>query len=426
MIRQLKFILWGLKERILIRIYKSKKIDKEVIKINNLYEKFKEKVTNEPELLDLFDNAIMELVYQPAFVFYWNYEKLKTSGKTLLIENIKKIDPFALNIFQWLALYRFFSSSGHFLIANQYREKAISLTLSISINIFSPMRLFLKFTLSLELGDLKSAEKALKMMKTSPFRLLLQVNSFERLLSIYLKKELKYKYSMNDVNYAKFIKDKSIAVVGPAPSKVNYNCEIDSSDFVVRLNYKGQIYRPEDNKGTKINCSYYNGEYSREIFLDNHFQIDKPIYYNFKSNFKRIIKKITDLGNARKIEYFRVEFDGSFNMIQLTILDLLKFKPKLINLYGTNFFLSKKSHSESYINDFSNKDFYSKCKTFTLHNPIIQFRTIKNLSKLGLIEANDELNKILSMDETIYLKKFDDLYGIRAYKFNAKSLNQPV
>ena len=104
-------------------------------------------------------------------------------------------------------------------------------------------------------------------------------------------------------------------------------------------------------------------------------------------------------------------FKSRPNLMQDIILDLLKHNPKKIYLCGTNFFLGKKTYREKsftkFIKNERKKD--GVLKTLRAHDPFANFAFLKNVWTNGLIEVSDDLKNVISLTESEFSKKLDNL-----------------
>jgi len=200
------------------------------------------------------------------------------------------------------------------------------------------------------------------------------------------------------------VNGKKIAIVAPLTNK-NDICEINHYDLRVSFNY---YYGSIANEDLLINISYYNHEAVNKYDLNNVSNQNIFMVFKSKSDYKDQKKKYGNeknkgyLNNDRSLVYGRY---GSF-ALQSAVIDLIKYKPKAIKIFGANFYASKKIYNTSYGKN------EKTWQGLRLHDPISNFNFLKNVRKLGIIEFDELGNSVIEKSSYEYAGLLDELYPL--------------
>lgn len=334
-----------------------------------------------------------------------------------ILNILETLDCETFKVREWKVFYYLTSLNGRFILANEFREKALNLSIQKEFNLFSnPLFWDYKFKALIEMNRVDEAQLLLNKISFTPLRFFypikfLNISAYMYKNNNFSKIQKFYKLTIpTNKKYFRYIKNKSISVVGPSPSEKDLQSEIDEKDIIVRLNvFEKRDVSENSFKGTKTDISYYNGENSFKMlntkdrkFTENLkftvFQgfIQKKLDYEFKNIFKRLITS-------------EICFLCDFNMIQNLLFDLLLYEPKTVKLFSTNFYASQNKYERDYRprNDLiPNK--YNQDLSFTIHNPIAQIRFIKNLYINNVIDVDDECKRILYLSDREYLSILEE------------------
>lgn len=353
------------------------------------------------------------------------YEYLRFSEINEKIENdlthlINSIKSDMLKVHQWKALYYITNINGKFYVANLFREHALNSSLEYRFNLLrNPFKWDLKFRALLDIGKFKEAFDLVEKIEISILRFIYPVKFMKSSIMTYPRERFKNipfflkKTKRSNKEYYNFIKGKKIALVGPAPSKINQVEELNDFDLIIRLNYRGKEFLPGKNiESKKIDIAYYNGENGCSLInLESKVFLDELKFANFKGNIFRLLEKEFQKKFKLMISP-NIAFIGSYNMIPLVLFDLLFYSPKSIKLFKTTFFISKDSYDLGYkLKQNINRDQSSHYNSFTKHNPISQLRYVRNLYLNGIIEVDEECAKILELSDIEYLKILQKEYS---------------
>jgi len=352
---------------------------------------------------------------------------LKIIGKKIRGEYIKDRDLFikktdsldfkGLSHNGWLELYALLFKLGLFREAYAAREKAVRRIYYAANDEVADIKvLVLAVKAAIDQGDFKSAEMFLKRIKEKKIesRELNNLRAYYYLNAgkILAARKIWQRDSNEDGRFMQYIKGKSVAIVGPAASKVEYGNEIDSFNVVIRPTYRGCQSTTETNQyGKNAHISYYNGKNSGDMidkkdfsFLNDLefcvFKLSEINKYEFQNNSVNSCK----VRLARKNEYF---FNGHPNMVPLIIYDILYFEPSKIKVFYSNFFLAKKLHKNNYKN--KAVTLQGMYLSLSSHDCLSQVNFVRNIWRAGLIEADRECEKVLNLSAKQYMYELEDI-----------------
>ena len=222
----------------------------------------------------------------------------------------------------------------------------------------------------------------------------------------------------NDI-LSNILRDKTVAIVGPSETDSKDASEIDSFDFVVRLNYiqpgknLDQVY-----KGLRADIGYFNGEQIDFVIKNNDGKLpddlkvacikeDNSYRKNKieKSNPEKIVKTI--------INYNSLTFFSSFNLLPLVILDILPTEPKIVKIFHSDLFLTVNRVANYYPSAFNRDKKFVKDKareSFLNHDPAMQHHFLKKIYKINKIKGDEKFDKVMKLETLDYLKKLENIY----------------
>ena len=222
-------------------------------------------------------------------------------------------------------------------------------------------------------------------------------------------------YNEDEKEFSVYIKNKTIAIVGPIDSGLKLGAEIDEHDVVLRFNYNGIEKSLTQSKGSKTNISFYISE----ILVPNRIEPHKVEKMNEldwivfdKAHCKESMCFMGMTQNLRA-GYFTADafsnpyLKGTPSGIQRAILDLLRFNVGKIKVYNTNLFLTN-TYEKNYKSRGSlGADHFN----FIWHDPLSNFIFLKRLKENGIIDTDEVLAKILALTATEYIEALEERYG---------------
>jgi len=222
-------------------------------------------------------------------------------------------------------------------------------------------------------------------------------------------------FTAKEKEFANYIENKSIAIVGPLASGLNVGKEIDSYDVVVRFNYEGLKKFSTEEFGEKTDISFYIAEilvkdkldtkkvsYMNKldwVIMDTSHSENDICFLGLNTNFR----KRYSAGHA----FATTMLKGAPSGIQRVIMDLLRFNIGKIKVFNTNLFLEN-NYAKAYR---SRGKLGADHFNFFWHDPLSNFIFLQRLRASGTIDTDEVLSKILEMSETEYIDALEIRYG---------------
>lgn len=167
----------------------------------------------------------------------------------------------------------------------------------------------------------------------------------------HVQKQLKNFQLRNKVDekYQQLVFEKSVAIVGAAPSKEENGQTIDNYDQVIRLRFPADT--AEQSQYTGERTSIINNSLAFSSLMGDMLPSDPNIFYTYQS--------AIPLNN--KASQCRTLFEWQNNLLTMPhavpriLIDLMAFSPKKIKVFATTMFLSEngETHNSSYIEKIS-------------------------------------------------------------------------
>jgi|GEM_PF-2962449 len=236
-----------------------------------------------------------------------------------------------------------------------------------------------------------------------------------------------------DPAFAEYIHDRSIAIIGPAPSGDDAGADIDSSDILIRFNYRGrQFLGPANEFGCRTDVSYYNLDAARRIsnmesltFFDElRFSIFKRMDYDFQERLLRSQR-------GRVFRWNRFHFAGTAMALQNALYDLFHFQPRRVSIMHVNFFLAHNQYHAGYAMDSTCEDtpqdkvrkMFMQWHSFAHHGLLNQVNFIRNLWKAGLVLPQGSCEAVLRLTPSQYLSQMEEVWVINRMSEYARHLS---
>jgi len=223
------------------------------------------------------------------------------------------------------------------------------------------------------------------------------------------QKSLDNEYDNNE--YAKYLKDKSVAIIGPSKSKIEYS-DINY-DVIIKFNHKENM----NCLSEKVDVSYYNGSQTEYMLKHTKNKFPKNLaWINLKtSGFSKLLKQNKEIhskirANINPSNYL---FNGELNMLPYVISDLYFCGVKNVTIYKNDLMLTKGRPSNYYPKTRAYKisDEEKFRKLSVMHDPVTQFRFLYNMNENNKFFIGD-FKKLLQMNVITYMRRLDSLYGL--------------
>ena len=234
------------------------------------------------------------------------------------------------------------------------------------------------------------------------------------------------------LDFRKFVAGKSIALVGPSPPENSSNQAniIDSHDVVVRLN-DPFFYALNGTLGCRTDIAFFNGQKAEKFLGCSQLVPDDLSFAVFKvESHARKFRKRQNCQSRVCIYPFN-SYRSLYNMVPVAILDLLTFRPSIINLFGVNLWLNPakiigyQSQSDAQYNGLhadievlsggspalSPEDRNRIANEFIHHNPFSQFSLLKFLYCQAVLGGDDQFTDVVSLTHGEYASRLQCVYG---------------
>ncbi len=345
-----------------------------------------------------------------------NEESSKISSD--LVKFTKNLDSQILTVYEWMALYTLCLRTGLFqlgyILRNLAKERAINNLESECKNV--KIR---KQAIAAAL-EFQRFDKAFKLFSDQKLKKQYR-RQMKWLLNLFLGFPIQNCSFDNDADceFLDYVSNKSIAVVGPSITDSDDAEEIDSFDRVVRINYtaSGKGCDPVYN-GTRCDITYFNGEQGKYFISMNNFVIpDDLTWLVFRSlESREKFQKIQDKKISRiLINYCKLFFNGSFNMIPNCIFDLLHFTPSKIKVFHADLMLSVRRfpgyYPDSFDYDNEKRMIELFCRGSVSHDPATQYLALQNLWNSKRIEGDERFNEVMQLGCEEYMLQLQNIYG---------------
>ncbi len=217
-----------------------------------------------------------------------------------------------------------------------------------------------------------------------------------------------------DLIYENFIKDKNVALVGPAKSNKELGNEIDNYDVIIRPNFLKNSNQPFSIYGSKTHVSYYNSYRVNKMpeEIKKNYEYLEWIICKSENDIKKIgLKNINQKLRVTKdpMDYFIYEDPM---LPQRIIYDVISFRPSNFKIFHFDLYNSK-SYNDNYKNWDLNKRSISN--SLRIHGPLSCFIFMQNLYKMEFFRADKDTEKVLNLDVYEYGKNLDRNYGSQKY-----------
>jgi hypothetical protein len=315
-----------------------------------------------------------------------------------------------------LHLYQYYRYFGDFRVANYLREYMLLGFISEQSSLRTVSPLALQAYLELDKPEYISTiieEKKIKYFDRIIVNEILSVSYL--MMGDNEKANLlwKNKFTSSDNMFFDQISGKSVAVVGPGKNDKVQGDDIDSYDFIIRTNYRIGSNYPESKYGNRTDISYYNHARISSDFEEVRNATKKLSWVVLKSQCDEgKYNRFVDNNIFTRTSYTAHQFffhDAAPMGIQNIISDLMRFSPKVIKIYNSNFYNTANTYSENYRKIPLNADFISE--SLRIHEPFSGFRFIQNMVNRGLCKVDTMTNDAVKISVDKYAENINQYYG---------------
>jgi len=202
------------------------------------------------------------------------------------------------------------------------------------------------------------------------------------------------------------VRGKSVAIVGPASTQERWGEEIESFDVVIRPGITSPM--PADMQttlGSRSDAVYYNGpdeidhsDKIRELLQNN--QIGMAVLRTPNLMSSGVYSGLSARLNSTIIKFWECDF-GLLGVPKI-LWDVLKFSPRRIKVFNSDFYSTPTPYRDGYRAD--EKDNIRK-RTLARHDLIENYVLCQHLFGENLFEADPKLEALLRLPLGIYLER---------------------
>ena len=231
------------------------------------------------------------------------------------------------------------------------------------------------------------------------------------------------------------ISNKSIALVATGEINTLSGSDIDNHEIVARVKFQGTKIMPKSEySGSRCDITFYTKDLVEKF--ENRAKKDAK-FLEFLADVKLIVLKDKSRSSivktpSRSLKFWAPTFLTTATSGTLFLFDLLSFRPKLVKLFGFNFYSRRQIYSSELINLYQNSQELSEvglpknwfdlsshqkssatiAKTFLSTDPKSDFLLVKNLYELsGLIDGTPEVLEILNLTADEYDARLEEMLG---------------
>ena len=194
--------------------------------------------------------------------------------------------------------------------------------------------------------------------------------------------------------WTEYVAGKSVAIVGPAPMPTDQSADIDAHDIV---------YRPcrapiGGHYGTRVDVAYMNGQWARDIYLDEHAAVLETI-----ENADWWIYKKRD-GHRREGFYRQAQrprIPMNVNAVTSMLFDLVQNNVGTVTVYGADLYAA--GPADSYADDYGARWTRQKQAAGVMsHEPLKQMRIHRAVHRTGKVIGDDRYLAAVTMTDEEY------------------------
>lgn len=220
-------------------------------------------------------------------------------------------------------------------------------------------------------------------------------------------------FGEKDKNYKKIVAGNRVAIVGPLTDENKFVNEINSFDIVVKIN----VIDLKMLKNSKIRTEIiYNTNPVMQKFATRYHGciIDTPLAIICKdSHFYNNLKGQALFRSMPNLNAFT--FNGGLNMLQRVIIDLTRFDPSQIKVFGSDLYASL-DYSKNYQAGVHKDKYKYYANQLVQHDLISQFIVMKHLHRFNCFIGDKRLEDIITLSLDEYLIRMQHIY--RPYVLN--------
>jgi lipopolysaccharide biosynthesis glycosyltransferase/glycosyltransferase involved in cell wall biosynthesis len=361
------------------------------------------------------NKALTQAIYTAIDQFRAGQANEKDPYFQTLQDHIKTLPLDMLSVPDWLCLNDILNWNGLLLCGFVAREKAVDLAIAQG-RAEGANKESLKTALkaALDKNDTALADDFLgKLKQISPD--VIDVEELDACCELMKGNldafRLKWPYppKQADKRLRDYLKDKTVAVIGPAPSLISDRWEDGNCDVIAEINWRVDSTLPviENNIPVRTNISLYNAHSLRKIIR---LGSANPIrYLNFimlrRPNFQ-IDGTCNSLYNIVEVQEPSCGMYKSNNSVQAAVLNLLKNYAEKLIVKNITLYTGTAHHKAGYRKEALQgvTGLRSLQPVFANHDLVGQFYLLRKLVNNGSVRVGEALHKLLCLNAGDYLK----------------------
>jgi len=206
------------------------------------------------------------------------------------------------------------------------------------------------------------------------------------------------------VKFGDYVRDKTVAVVGPAVAPYDQSAEVEAHDVVYRIGYRHDLGEPVPNYGVRTDAVFYNAENSRKLALGMYDPFIAAIPFV-------LTKKDPKIGKVRRYEVLELPF-AKANQLPIALHNLVKHNPKYISVFGADIYLGGPStaYDKNYLDRTPERDWWG----VKIHEPKIQHGFLRELylKHSDIIRGDERFVAACKLPGREYLRRLKEVWGV--------------
>lgn len=231
------------------------------------------------------------------------------------------------------------------------------------------------------------------------------------------------KDGLNNIDryYSEYLKNKTVAIVGPAPSNLRSGGEIDGFNIVVRPKFNMEFVKKNRTYiGSKTDVSYYQLNSKSKIPYESLKKLE------FIVNSSRLRdEEISEMKNFRSRTYsfnFEKLWGGYTTQLPKILIDIIinKQDTENIKLFNFNFYMEPTLYIPEYrgnprteSSQYNRNDLYYLWNLHSWHDVLSNWKVVKFIVKSYSISSTEKIELLLSYNDDEFIEVMEELYGFK-------------
>lgn len=214
--------------------------------------------------------------------------------------------------------------------------------------------------------------------------------------------------SDGDLVYGDYLRDKRIAIVGPAKTGLRHGDEIEDFDVVVRFNHFDSAEYTSKEFGARTDISYYTDPAFKKVVLSTQSKLRGLKFACIQQLSSFTNQQISSTECLVRGQYRRsnsVFFKSHANALQRMLFDLLRFDVKQVKAFNMDMWVT--AHDSSYKARRPTMDPHM----FIHHDLAANLLFTKRLVAGGALLVDDVLGRVLLLKPKDYMLRLEMIYG---------------